>query len=107
LGIDVLDACRLCAKKRPNQEACGLIVKEYSRLKFIECDNLHSDPAGYFLIDPLEIISHDTQYIFHSHWNGDAKPSSFDTKSAKELCIPFLIYSLIEDDFYLYDNIGV
>ena len=55
----------------------------------------------------MDLIENEVEYVFHSHWNGGSRPSSSDIKSSDELCIPFLIYSLTDDDFYLYESISV
>ena len=103
----ILEYCKCYAKKFPNKECCGLIVSCEEELIFKPTKNIHPDPTWFFAIDSIELIEYDVQYIFHSHWNGSSRPSEFDKKSSNELCIPFLIYSLIDDDFYLYENISV
>ena len=103
----ILEDCKRYAKGFPDQECCALIIAYDNQLIFKPTKNLHSNPVGFFAIDPVELIEYDVEYVFHSHWNGGSRPSSFDKKSSNELCIPFLIYSLIDDDFYLYENISV
>ena len=103
----ILEDCKRYAKGFPDQECCALIIKYNRQLILKPTKNIHPDPVGFFAIDPIELIEYDVAYIFHSHWNGGARPSSDDKKSSNELCITFLIYSLIDDDFYLYENISV
>ena len=103
----LLDELKYYSKKNPTQESCGIIVKENNLLKFIACDNKSINPSCFFVIDSNIIIDYDVEYIFHSHTIGSANPSIKDIRVSDELCIPFLIYSLKDDDFYLYDNISV
>lgn len=103
----ILLQCKKYALKFKQEECCGIIVKENNNLLFKSCKNIHPDRKNFFLIDPMNLIENEVEYIFHSHWNGGSRPSSSDIKSSDELCIPFLIYSLTDDDFYLYQSISV
>lgn len=103
----ILDECKKYAHQFPNQECCAVITKQNNNLKFKPCENIHPDKQGFFAINPEEFIYNDVAYVFHTHWNGPCRPSSFDKKSSDELCVPFLIYSLIDDRFFLYENISV
>jgi proteasome lid subunit RPN8/RPN11 len=103
----LLDQLKSYSRKNPTQESCGIIIKENNLLKFIECDNNSINPSSSFVIDSNIIIDYDVEYIFHSHIICSANPSIKDIDISNELCIPFLIYSLKDDDFYLYDNISV
>jgi proteasome lid subunit RPN8/RPN11 len=103
----ILEECKAYAREFPEEECCGIIINKDNKLHFNKCDNIHTDRKNFFAINSEELIYNDVQYIFHTHWNGPARPSSFDKKSADELCLPFLIYSLIDDEFFLYENISV
>jgi hypothetical protein len=39
---------------------------------------------------------------FHSHPSGTATPSKHDKQTSEEMALPFLIYSVEKDNFYLY-----
>ena len=95
-----------CTKFK-NEEACGVIYKKSEKLFFLKCENKSTDRRFYFVLDPGILIDYDVQYIVHSHPICSSKPSVNDIKCSDELCIPFLIYSLRDDDFYLYENVGV
>jgi len=97
---------KYCIKNK-NQESCGIIHQGLQGLHFLGCRNLSSYPRESFILEPNLIVDYDVKYVVHSHIIGSSKPSSCDTSSSNELCIPFLIYSLIDDDFYLYENISV
>lgn len=103
----ILEEIKTICKSKPCQESCGIIFKENNRLSLLECSNLSQDVSSSFLIDPVFFIEYNVEYVFHSHCIGSASPSACDMKCSNELCIPFLIYSLRDDNFYLYENIGV
>jgi len=57
------------AKSKYPEESCGLIVKEFDELTFVECENTAKDKINHFAIDNSVMIKH-SQYlfsIFHSH----------------------------------------
>tara|TARA_Y100000361_G_C11160670_1_gene347079 strand:- start:2841 stop:3218 length:378 start_codon:yes stop_codon:yes gene_type:complete len=92
----------------PEQESCGLFCDFGGKIKFIPCKNISPYPGVAFEIDACKVVDFDVKYIFHSHVGGYSEyPSSFDIKYCRELCIPFIIYSLSRDSFFVYDNIGV
>lgn len=74
---------------------------------FEPCKNLSETPEFNFVIDAEKFIENKVIYVYHSHVNESANPSKFDTKSSEELCVPFLIYSLRDNDFKLYQNKSV
>ena len=82
--------------KNKKQESCGLI----KGVEVIECENISPDPQNSFLIHPLELNQFDADCIYHSHVNYSSEPSILDINCQKEIDIPFLIYSLVDDDFY-------
>ena len=88
------------ARSNINIECCGYIKGD----KVIECKNLSSSPDQHFFIDPCIIIEYSPDFIYHSHVNCSCKPSNFDILNFREIGIPFLIYSLIDDDFYLLNK---
>lgn len=108
VNIRELNAAKKHALNNRHIESCGLFCNFKGKVKFISCENLSSAPAVSFSIDVREIINFDVKYIFHSHINGYSEyPSSFDIKYSNELCIPFIIYSISRDSFFVYDNISV
>lgn len=102
----LVEVKKYCIKNK-NEESCGIIYRDSQKLHFLGCENLSSFPKESFILKPSLIVDYNVKYIVHSHIIGSSKPSSFDKSSSNELCIPFLIYSLIDDDFYLYQNISV
>lgn len=104
---EILDQVKKYCKQFPHQEACGIIYEKSKQLYFLPCENQSLDSKFHFVIDPGILIEYDVQYVVHSHTICSAKPSINDMKNSDESCIPYLIYSLRDDDFYLYENVGV
>jgi len=99
----ILDEIKSYFLLNSNEESCGIILSKGGRLIFKPCKNLAIDKRNTFAIDPEIIIMHNTQYIVHSHVNCSARASCNDIKSLKQLKIPYLIYSILYDNFELYD----
>lgn len=74
-----------------SEEQCGLV---YGSL-VLRVTNVHSDPENFFTMDPDEQLAwwslHGKPHaIWHSHPNGDPKPSEADVLGAPP-GIPYLI----------------
>ena len=82
-------------------EVCGVILKKGGRENFLKCKNIHPNPSLAFTFSPKYLVMDDLSYIFHSHPKCSSDPSLMDRKYCNELKIPFLIYSLPDDDFSL------
>jgi len=93
--------------EKPNQESCGIIYKDSRELRFLSVENKSWNREKHFVIDPEIIIAYCPEYIVHSHVDSCANPSELDKKVSNELAIPYLIYSIKYNDFFLYKNIGV
>lgn len=96
----VKDFCR----QNPTEESCGIILKSGS---FIPCSNIARNKKNFFIIEPEELVFNEVAFIVHSHWQGPSRPSSLDKKCSDDFEIPFLIYSIPDDNFCLYQNKGV
>jgi proteasome lid subunit RPN8/RPN11 len=90
------------AKSKDTEESCGIIYQKGEELSFLKCENLSKNKSVHFEIDPRYLVEYNVFYIYHSHVNASAKPSIFDIKMYNQILIPFLIYSLRDDDFYIY-----
>ena len=95
------------SRKNPNEETCGfLVLNELMEVVVVPAVNTHKDKKKYFKIDSQAFLDIEKRYkiiaIFHSHPTSSEKPSAFDLNSSDELCIPFLIYSLKTDKFFLH-----
>lgn len=82
---------------------CGVIANVQDSLQFISSKNLSDSPEFFFELDPRLIVEHDVRYIFHSHPFGSSRPSRFDKMNCKHINIPYLIYSIRDQDFYIYN----
>lgn len=89
-------------------EVCGFLGFKKDSNEFIveEQENISDDPSKYFLISPVNYLLFkdrvDDMIVFHSHINGDEKPSEFDVKVADNCCDPFLIYSLVSKKIHIF-----
>lgn len=91
----------------PGEEVCGLLaLNEMMEVVVIPTENTHSNKKKYFKIDSHAFLDAEKRYkilaIFHSHPTSSEKPSTFDLNNSEELCLPFLIYSLKTDKFFLH-----
>jgi proteasome lid subunit RPN8/RPN11 len=107
LSNKILNKISTYAKENENQEICGVLVKIDDSFEFIKCENLAKNKKVYFEIDPCVFVDYNIQVIVHSHCMGSAKPSTDDKKCSDSIDMPFLIYSVLHDNFCLYDNKSV
>lgn len=91
---------------RPNQEIVGFLGISGNKPFAKIAKNRAPDPQNHFMVDPLEMFLFEADYeflaIFHSHIYGDSSFSEFDSTTADNCCIPFVVYSVPEDKFNLY-----
>tara|TARA_Y100001937_G_C7037076_1_gene292888 strand:- start:37 stop:777 length:741 start_codon:yes stop_codon:yes gene_type:complete len=95
------------ALKNKSEECCGIIyLDKFQKVNAVEAKNIHQDKEKFFEISVDDISFVKSNYkilaIYHSHISGSCQPSKFDILNSEELCLPFYIYSLEDDDFYLY-----
>lgn len=95
------------AKLSPNIETCGLLGRKNGDYSVKMLKNKHSDPRNFFSIDPLEFLVFKNQNeivsIFHSHCIGDSQASEFDVITSENIEVPFLIFSIPENKFNLFE----
>ena len=107
IDSELLEQIIKYCRRNTKHESCGIICEINEKLKFIECKNTHPFPEYNFCINPRILLEYDVKYIVHSHPIGSSRASENDKNNSNELCIPYLIYSLRDDDFYLYENVSV
>ena len=100
----ILNEIKFYAKSKPKEESCGVVARQHEKLFFKPCENLSSYKEKYFLINPYILIEYDVVLIYHSHVASSSRPSVSDIKNYENILIPFLIYSLRDDDFYIYQK---
>jgi len=88
-----------------DEEVCGIIYNKNQEV--MECQNISNNKSNSFCIDPCIFIEYDVSVVFHSHIMGSSSPSCWDMNSSRKINLPYLIYSLRDKDFYLYNNVGV
>lgn len=85
------------------KEICGLVAGNF--LFFVK--NISPDPFSTFYIDPVRYLevsgSKNIDFCFHSHPITSCAPSLADIELANNSLLPFLIFSLPEDRFALYN----
>lgn len=81
-------------------EVCGGVTSE----KIFLWRNDSLDPELGFFVDPQKYYKNfkEIKYFFHSHPFGTSKPSKIDLLGSKEVQKPFLIYSILQDNFCFY-----
>lgn len=84
-------------------EACGLVVLLRGRFKFCPCENIASNPADLFIINPVDWMNAEAVgpvvAVFHSHPSAPATPSQADLKACNALGLPWHIYSPQADNW--------
>lgn len=95
------------AKSNPEEEVCGFILLNNDLTVSIEkAKNESLTPKSSFTISPSRFINYSINKkvlgLYHSHPKSSEKPSSQDISMSEEMGLPYLIYSLISEDFYLY-----
>jgi len=103
----ILEQVKTYCLRSLTEESCGLIVESASGLKVLPCKNESPFPEHHFMINLNIFIENKVLYVYHSHVNCSVNPSITDKLYSDELCIPFLIYSIRDDEFGIYGNISV
>lgn len=89
-------------------ELCGLVgLDKDKNIVYKKMQNRSKSPESYFLIDPFDYLSFIKDFkilmIYHTHLYGDEFPSDFDEKTSENCCLPFLIYSITTEKFFIYE----
>ena len=95
------------ATRFPGEEVCGLVILENDfSVRVEQMKNESDNKKENFFISPSKYLYHKINNrilgIYHSHPRSSETPSSSDKKMSEELGIPYLIYSLKTDKFFLY-----
>ena len=96
-----------CSEDSPMREVCGFICCDSSGMWFEEAIN-HSSDDDQFTIKPIDFLCKKMEgnllAIFHSHVQGDEKPSNQDIISSRNAMIPFVIFSTETEKFFLFNH---
>lgn len=95
------------ALNSPDKEVCGyLIMDRNKKLIVFECKNYAQNPSEDFFIDPADYLKAKSKgeilLCFHSHPKTIERPTTSDINSSENSKIPFLIYSVFTDNFFLF-----
>lgn len=92
------------AEGNPEEEVCGTISFDSNLIvKVTKEKNESFNKKEMFEISPARVLGQKKLLgIYHSHPNSDELPSQGDISNSEELAIPFLIYSLVTKNFFLY-----
>ena len=98
----VLEACVAHAKDNAEVEACGLVLNCEPK-KFYALENELNSPNSFELTSRVNLIRKRVFCIFHSHPLASASPSDLDVSCSRSIGIPYLIYSVLYDNFIYFD----
>lgn len=95
------------ALEKPKEEVCGFILLQADNTVCVKkTKNENPNRHISFSISPSAFIENQVQNkilgIYHSHPSGNENPSLHDLNISQELGIPFLIYSVTFDRFFLH-----
>lgn len=82
------------------REACGYVVAENGKEKYIECKNISPKPGDNFAVSLEESQAIEDKYqvltFVHTHPDHDAVPSEADRVACEETMLPWVIVSIRE-----------
>lgn len=95
------------AESNKEEEICGLVILNKDlTVRVKRLNNSSSTPKECFAISAQDFINNKIKNkilsIYHSHPFTDEEPSKQDILVSEELGIPYLIYSLKSNNFFLY-----
>ena len=105
--FDIKHSIKLHALENPDQEVCGIIfLSKNLKPTLVKCKNVHPDPQSSFRISLDDIAYVKRRYkiisLYHSHPKSNCSPSPCDMNNSDENGYPMYIYSIPNDDFFLY-----
>ena len=95
------------ASEFPEEEVCGFVlIEDDASIRVKRIKNESRDKENCFHISPMKFLEYKVNNrilgIYHSHPKTTETPSKVDREMSEELGIPYLIYSLKSDKFFLY-----
>ena len=91
----------------PEEEVCGFVVRD--KFGVVDClpvKNSYEYPSEGFFIHATDFVEVKKKYevlaVYHSHPDVGPEPSRMDIITSDCANLPFYIYSLVEDSFFLY-----
>lgn len=93
----MMEIARAEADSPRPRERCGVIVKDGTKGRLIECANVADNPHERFKISAQEWgylhTDHEVLSVWHTHPNGDAAPSQADLVEVENTELPWHIVS--------------
>lgn len=90
------------------KEGCGVVVVFKGKPRYVACKNVHLIPENDFIISPEDFLTAsqigEIVAIAHSHPNSSSQPSVADKVSQAETELPWLIYSVRDDNFTEFND---
>ena len=95
------------ANSSPEKEVCGFVILSDDLIAYSEeAINENPKPADSFSISPAKFLNYKLNKnilgIYHSHTRENELPSEHDKAGAEATGLPYLIYSLKTERFFLY-----
>ena len=95
------------ASEFPEEEVCGFVlIEDDGSIRVERMKNESGDKQNCFHISPMKFLKYRVNNkilgIYHSHPKTTEAPSKADRAMSEELGIPYLIYGLRSDKFFLY-----
>jgi proteasome lid subunit RPN8/RPN11 len=93
------------AQLRYPEEACGFLINENNKIKFVACKNIDSTPLERFVIGTEDVASAEDRgeiiSVWHSHPNGKSRMSDADVHSCDAFGVNWIVFGVtkIEDEF--------
>jgi proteasome lid subunit RPN8/RPN11 len=95
------------ASKNAPKECCGFIVEKNNNISCVNVENIAQDPVANFQISAIDFLNtkklnDSILYIYHSHVNDDFNFSQLDISTSDNLNIPFVLYTIKNNDYKFY-----
>lgn len=102
LGNRIINAILAHAEQEYPREACGLIVHNDNRQRYISCRNLAQEPQDHFMMSPEDYAQAEDSgtlvAVVHSHPDATTLPSPLDQAQCDQSQLPWVIVSWPEGD---------
>ncbi|WP_413544680.1 C40 family peptidase [Candidatus Symbiopectobacterium sp. NZEC135] len=102
LGNLIVSAILAHAEQEYPREACGVVVHNQQRQRYVPCRNLAQAPQDHFIISPEDYAQAEDSgtlvAIVHSHPDATTTPSAVDLAQCDQSQLPWVIVSWPEGD---------
>ena len=102
LDLEVLHSCACHARQNSETEACGIVLN-FKPKRFFALPNILKSDRSFQITSRINFIKSKVLCVFHSHPLASAYPSDADISCSTRIGIPYLIYSVLYDNFIYFD----